>query len=193
AKAGTKPDVLGTTPVQYVENGMKRFGNTGTTIPDVPQPGPLVVPPQVRAMMVNPLTAKMGQQMYDVLKANKDQEWKRYNANVEMRKLQLEQGKSPLNPDGSINQNILAAEAEKKRVEIEAQEKGRTNALFGGRLEGTPDELRKRVNPELLAVTESMQAGRTPMKDVSTTRTGGGISFGKNDVQALGEKLFGDK
>lgn len=96
-------------------------------------------------------------------------------------------------PNGRPQLGPIQAAAEKKKAEIEAEEKGRTNALFGGSLTGPPEELRQRVNPELLAVTESVQAGRTPMKDVNTTRTGGGISFGKNDVQALGEKLYGDK
>lgn len=176
-------------PLQFAQ-AQGGGGGTADAFPTPPQ-----ITPRQKIMLMSPMLKPLAeaeianqQKQYEGAKAA-------YEAKQKLRATAREEANADVLPNGQPNQAKLAAEGEKKRQETEAQETARENALFGGKgwQSKSADDLRKSVNPELLAVTESVQAGRTPMSNVNQSRAANGISFSKNEVNALGEKLYGEQ
>lgn len=94
---------------------------------------------------------------------------------------------------------LIPAQAAKESAVEEAkhvaEQTARVKAIYGGMdiRTATPEQIRAKANPEAVALVDSVQAGRTRMNDVQGRQTSNGVSIGKNDVNTLGEKLYGNQ
>lgn len=197
------PDLQGVTVGQFKAGVAQRYGgmpgagpraDQGNGLPPIP-----IQPPDPSKYNSLRLLGGQWAKMADALAARDQQRYQAakdlYTLSLQGQTAKREGANAAVNPDGSVNQSVVAAATAKKTGEEEATEKARQQAVFGGpgweKL--TPDQLRARANPEALSLVDQVQSGQTPMSTISTKMGSGGIAVTKNDVLALGKKLYGDE
>jgi len=177
--------------VQLAQVGDSQSGGaSSTSIPRLVPPDPSKYPTWMPGIV-----GEMAKQRYqaDVQKYNNAV--KVLDLGMRARAQRTTEQNADVGPNGQPNEAKIAAEKAKKQGEMEATEAARTNTLYGGPgwEKKSPDELRKQANPELLSVAEGVQSGQIKMADIGTRQSPTGITFGKNDVQALGRALYKDQ
>ncbi len=180
---------LGGKPVQLAQAGPAQGG----AMPGFPGAPP--DPSRYAPLLMNPVTKALGESLMKRDQQQYEYQMKRYEAAQKLREMQRTEANAPVTPGGAVNPSVIEAATQKKVGESTATETARKKAIFGSDdwENKSPEELRKTVNPEALSLVEQVQSGQTKMADISARSGTGGISVTKNDVLALGKKLYGEE
>lgn len=204
AQAGPQPMPQGgEQPIGNQPGAMPAPQQSGLQLPSMPQPMP--VPKQLNAMLLSgdPGMKAMAQSriaQINTLNSNAMERWKanvallQHNQTTTLEKQKMEQTERNAKvTQAGPNNELATAETNIESAKERGKEEERTRFVYGSSdwANKTPEELRKQANPEAITLVDAIQNGQA-LSNIATRAGGsGGMDINKNDLIALGTKMYG--